>query len=231
MGAILAALKQGDFQNVKDLIQEGGNLDLPDESGITPLQYSIENGHIDIVRLLLMAGADPNVENGLLVNDGQLFIDSNNQSTEEDETLVIEHIIKEIQNLKSTSALHIAIKRNDMESLKLLLEYGADPNVLDLGCCSPLHWAATKNNLVAVKLLLDTKADPNLKDLAKSTALHEAVRKKNYEIVKLLLKYGASPNIEDISGTTPFDLVADDQQLLDIILLNCKSIPAGCVVH
>ena len=230
MGIILAALKQGNLENVRDLIQDGINLDIPDEYGVTALQYSIENGYIDIVKLLLISGADPNIENCLLINDGQLFIDANSKGIE-DGAVAIEHIIKEIQNLKSTSALHVAIKRNDMESLKLLLEYGADPNVLDLGCCSPLHWAATKNNLTAAKLLLETKANPNLQDLAKSTAIHEAVRKNNIEIVKLLLRYGANPNIEDIGGETAFDLVSDNQQLLDIILLNSKSIPAGCIIH
>lgn len=231
MGAILTALKQGDLQNVKNLIQEGTNPDLQDENGVTALQYSVENGYIDIVRLLLMAGADPNIENCLSVDEGPLYINSNNQCTEEEETLVIEQIIKEIQSLRSTSALHTAIKRNDIESLKLLLEYGANPNVLDLGYCSPLHWAATKGNLVAAKLLLEAKIDPNLQDLAKSTALHEAVRKKNIKITELLIKNGANPNIEDIGGETAFDLLGDDQQLLDVILLNCKSIPAGCVIH
>lgn len=225
MGAILSALKHGDLQDVKNLIQEGINLDLQDEHGNTALQYSIENGHIDIVKLLLVAGADPNVENS------PLSVDLNNKYIEGDDALAMEQIINEIRNLKCTSALHSAIKRNDIDSLKLLLEYGADPNVLDLGHCSPLHWAATKNNLVAVKLLLEAKIDPNLQDLAKSTALHEAVRKKNITIIELLIKNGANPNLADIGGETAFDLLGDNQQLLDVILLNCNSIPAGCAIH
>lgn len=232
MGAILAALKQGELQSIECLIQENINhVNLQDEYGVTALQYSVENGYIEIVKLLLMAGADPNIENCFLGEEGQLLIDKNNQYIEDDEVQILELIIQEIQNLKTTSVLHIAVKKNDMESLKLLLEYGANPNVLDFGYCSPLHWGAAKNNLTAVKLLLEAKVDPNLQDLAKSTALHEAVRKNNIEIIKLLMINGADPNLEDIGGDTAFDLVGDNQQLLDVMLLHSKSIPAGCIIH
>ena len=232
MGAILAALKQGNLHSVEHLVQENiDHINLQDEHGVTALQYSVENGYIDIVKLLLKAGADPNIENCFLVEEGQFFIDKNNQYVEDNEVLILEQIIQEIQNLKTTSVLHVAIKKNDIESLKLLLEYGANPNVVDLGYCSPLHWAAAKNNLTATKILLEAKVDPNLQDLAKSTALHEAVRKKNLEIIKLLIINGADPNLEDLGGETSFDLVGDEQQLLDVILMHSKSIPAGCIIH
>jgi ankyrin repeat protein len=232
MGAILAALKQGDLQSIEYVIQENiQHLNLQDEQGITALQYSVEKGYVDIVRLLLMAGADPNVENCFLAEEGQLFLDKNNPYVQEDEVLILEQIINEIQNLRATGVLHIAVKKNDIESLKLLLEYGANPNMLDLGYCSPLHWAAAKNNIAAVKLLLAAKVDPNLQDLAKSTALHEAVRKNNIEIIQLLLLNGADPNLADIEGGTAFSLVGDNQQLLDVMLLHSTSIPAGCMVH
>ena len=231
MSAILAALKQGDLQNVVNLIQQGLNLDTKDENGVTPLQYSIENGHTNIVKLLLVYGADPNIENCAADNEEDNMATANNKYKYTDENQIIEQIIDEIKNLKSTTAMHTAIKRNDLESLKLLLEYGADPNVLDLGNCTPLHWAATKGNLAAVKILLDAKIDPNLQDLAKSTALHEAVRKKNKKIIEILIKNGADPNLADISGHSAYDLVAEQQQLLDVILLNSHNIPAGCAIH
>ena len=218
METILVALRQGNLQSTKKLIQEGTNLNVQDEQGTTALQYSVQQGHIEIVHLLLMAGADPNIKNYLNTNTST--INANFDS-----------MIYEIQNLGNSSALHMAIKKNNIEIVKLLLLYGADPNILDSGYCSALHWAATKGNLAAVKLLLEAQVNPNLQDLAKSTALHEAVRRSYYDIIKILLEFGADPNLQDIEGNTAYDLASADQALLDFMLLNCRHIPVGCVSH
>ena len=45
------------------------------------------------------------------------------------------------------------------------------------------------------------------------------------------MTHGADPNLADVTGTTAFDLVEGDQQLLDIILLHSNSLPAGSIIH
>uniref|UniRef100_A0A673K855 Uncharacterized protein n=1 Tax=Sinocyclocheilus rhinocerous TaxID=307959 RepID=A0A673K855_9TELE len=41
------------------LLQRGASVNLPDESGRTPLSYACEMGHLDAVKILVKTGADP----------------------------------------------------------------------------------------------------------------------------------------------------------------------------
>jgi ankyrin repeat protein len=63
-----ALAKQGDFTKLKAVLntisieEKASALNTLDEKkGWSPLHYAIENGHIDIVRLLLQHGTDPNL--------------------------------------------------------------------------------------------------------------------------------------------------------------------------
>ena len=60
--------------------------------------------------------------------------------------------------------LFIAIKKNDLETVKTLIEEGADVNVRDGFGSIPLHYAAFHNYLEIVKYLVEKWS--NVKQLA-----------------------------------------------------------------
>ena len=102
--------------------------------------------------------------------------------------------------------LQLAVEANQVNAAKLLLEYGANPNVIDepRGHTTPLRWAVEEGNAAMVSLLLSHGAIVG-KDLEYDDGLLlRAVVENRYEIVELLLKAGANPNCppEDKYDTT-----------------------------
>jgi ankyrin repeat protein len=100
------------------------------------------------------------------------------------------------------TALHLAVFFGNNEICKLLLEYGADPNIKDESGYIALHWARTLRNTSIYKLLLDNGTDPNSQDYKGQTPLHEACRYGNLEACKLLLQYKANPDVQNLKGAT-----------------------------
>lgn len=50
------AVKSGDFNRVRDEIEQGANVDSPNEKGVTSLMLAAEKGNAEIVQLLLAKG-------------------------------------------------------------------------------------------------------------------------------------------------------------------------------
>jgi ankyrin repeat protein len=80
--------------------------------------------------------------------------------------------------------------------LKILLEYGADPNIYNNNRETPLMWASFLGYYNSVSLLLKYKANPNITDDDGETPLMCASRAEynnSANIVRILLEYGANP--------------------------------------
>jgi len=106
------------------------------------------------------------------------------------------------------------------EKLKCLLEFGADPNALDLEQNSPLHYATFENDIIAAKLLLEFGADANTRNMRGYTPLYIAARLGHYDFVTFLLQSSkADPSIADNRGFTPLNVAADSgfQDVVDIL--------------
>ena len=98
------------------------------------------------------------------------------------------------------NAIHIAVKRQDADSLKMLLEFGADPDFLDRGERTAISYACFLREDI-MQLLLEFGANPNL-CAPKWMAMAWAIDANKLEQVQLLLRYGADPNGMSKNGET-----------------------------
>ncbi len=117
--------------------------------------------------------------------------------------------------------LHDAVKRNDLEGLKSVLD--EMPDALDkqddLGR-TPLHWATEESQLDAAELLLEKGANPNIKASTGATPLHLASDSELMDMAALLTKHGADLDAVDENGWTPlhFAAVRGQEELADLLL-------------
>ncbi|MCD8024292.1 MAG: ankyrin repeat domain-containing protein [Candidatus Gastranaerophilales bacterium] len=86
------------------------------------------------------------------------------------------------------------IRKNDLESLKLILKAGFDPNK-SINADFPIYYAARRNKTQVVYLLLENGADPNK---GFSSPLRCAILEGDYNLAKTLIDHGANINFIDV---------------------------------
>jgi ankyrin repeat protein len=130
----------------------------PDEELIqfrSALQIAVDEGDLEVFRLLLNRGADINAQGG---NSGSAV-----------STAAREHntMLKELLEhgadaaLGGSVALVSAARYANNEAISILLDHGADLHCQEGVAGRALHVAAKEGNVSTVKLLLDRGADVN----------------------------------------------------------------------
>lgn len=94
-------------------------------------------------------------------------------------------------------------KKNSIETIRILLKYGAEVNYRAKEGRTLLHDAVSRGREDLVDLLLKHDADINAKDKYGYTSLHWAVSSKNKKMVELLVARGADVNARNLQGRTP----------------------------
>ncbi|KAJ9144160.1 Ankyrin [Pleurostoma richardsiae] len=110
-----------------------------------------------------------------------------------------------------------------VEGAKMLIKYGADPN-LSAGPEeeSPLAMAVVHNKLEFVQLFLMYGGDPNAIMENGNTVFIRAMNKDTpKKLVELMLNYGADPNCKNAEGTSPlFQAISSNRLDLMTLLLD-----------
>lgn len=101
------------------------------------------------------------------------------------------------------TTIYYPAHNNDCETLRLLLEAGADPNGTIVNGLFPLYVAAERGNLEAVRLLVDAGADVDKQTPMGATALLNAADEGQLDVVRLLIAAGADRSIANNAGVTP----------------------------
>lgn len=128
------------------------------------------------------------------------------------------------------SVLSISAASGDLDEVRLLLDYGAHPDLpLDSGGGAPLSAALGMGHFEIAHLLLDRGSDPLRKTDGGITVLHELSiaqargeqgRAQQSEMATLLIKKGVSVNAQGNWDTTPLMLavVANNEHLVELLL-------------
>ncbi|MCJ1354090.1 MAG: hypothetical protein MMC33_004077 [Icmadophila ericetorum] len=164
----------------------------------TPLHYAAENGHHDVVGLLLRHHAPINAVDGTH-STPLLLATANGHLRTIDELFRVDRSKADILMSNSTghTPLHYAVQHNFVDILKLLLQRNPDLEATTQDGSRALHLAAANGGVEAVKLLLVAGVDINALNGQKHTALFNAAKRGSGTITELLLDRGADPTLED----------------------------------
>lgn len=158
-----------------------------DDKGNTALHRATARGALDIVKLLIRKGANPNLHN--IADSTPLHYAIENHKDE---------IVDVLLAYKSTdiedpqwgdTPLHVAVKSNSPTILKKLLKAGAKVNALNKEGLTPLIVAAGMGNVDILKLLTDNGGDWSAKDNSGRFAANILMDESFYDTVKQLIQY------------------------------------------
>jgi len=203
---LLVAVNNRNYQLAKLLIDNGADVNLANKGGWTPLYLATDNrnieggdypvpkpdmDHLELIKLLLAKGADPNAK----VRENTL-------------TRTIFTMQWFYEN--GATAFVRAAQSSDTVLMKLLLDYKADPKAVTaqgdnaLTASAGIGWVdgvtyerSPKENLEAVRMLLDLGLDPNSANQEGRTPLMGAALKGRTEVIQLLVDRGANLEARD----------------------------------
>jgi len=114
-----------------------------------------------------------------------------NASYKGDERMVREILAagvdKNVRDAIGETALHVAMFQPNIAVVKLLLDYGFDPNAVTIrNGYTPLHNAVAANNMAGALLLIQYGASKKIRCLEGYTPLDMAIKRDKGAIVKIL---------------------------------------------
>jgi uncharacterized protein len=215
--ALQLAIMNAHYDLAARLLEAGAGPNVADRTGMTALYAAVdmvtlgreigrperphldEHDALDLVRLTLAHGADPNARLS-------------------GPTIPRHHGFPDRSLSEGTTALMRAAKSYDVAAMRLLLEAGADVTATQADGSSVLFGLASPpprgvenaEGLVneAFALVLDAGADVDATDTNGETALHRAARQGHAAAVRLLVERGVSLDVRDAAGNTPLDIVS-----------------------
>ncbi|XP_063992491.1 rabankyrin-5 isoform X1 [Diachasmimorpha longicaudata] len=177
-------------QVVQTLVEHGANVNARDAEGKTPIHVAIQNQHTQIIALLL---CHPKIDlssrdkKGLSPFATALTV-RNNKAAQ----AILERLPTAAEQFdnKGRNFLHMAIQKDDMESILFLLSIQVDVNsrVQDVIQTPPLHLAVSLGNEMLVRSLILAGGRINDTDAHRNTALHAAAKAGHATVVSALLQ-------------------------------------------
>jgi len=220
------AVEDGNIERVKQLIEEGADVNVKYRRGTTVLHLASGAGRMDMVELLISKGATINTpdEKGwtplheaadkshvdivkFLMAEGAEFSPIHMAAYFGELDKIKSLVAKDVNvNEKDTAGftpLHSAVCGKQIKTTDFLLSNGADANAKDNWGWTPLIWAIWNHDLNTIKLLVDKGAKADVPDEQGFTPLTWATWEQNKDIVKVIISKEPNINTEDTDGCTP----------------------------
>lgn len=195
---LVKAAANGDGSKVDEILQRPES-DVSYVNGVfaghTALQAASQNGHIEVIKVLIKHGVNMEVED----KDGDRAV---HHAAFGDEPAVIEMLHRgggdlNARNKRRQTPLHIGVNKGHIGVVRALLDLGSHPSLQDSEGDTALHDAISKKRDDMISLLLEHSADITLTNNNGFNALHHAALRGNPSAMRILLSKLPRPWIVD----------------------------------
>ncbi|KAM9551527.1 ankyrin repeat domain-containing protein 6-like isoform 5-T10 [Salvelinus alpinus] len=202
---LLVASHKGQADNVVQLINKGAKVAVT-KYGRSPLHLASYKGHTEVVRILLKADCDLDIQ-----DDGEqtaLHRAAVVGNSDVISALIQEGCALDRQDKDGNTALHEVSWHGFSQSVKLLVKAGANVHSKNKAGNTALHLACQNGHAQSSKVLLLGGSRPDSKNHVGDTCLHVAARYNHVSMLRVLLGAFCSVAEKNQAGDTPLHVAA-----------------------
>ena len=216
-----------DTRLVRELLDEGADVNSPRVDGVTALLWAAHLDDLDMATLLLGADAAVNAADDHGVTP--LERAAENTSVAMVNLLLTAGADANVARTSGLTPLMTAARTGNVEVVQALVTAGANVNTGTAETRSTaLMWAVSERHPRVLRLLLDAGADPRVSTAKGFTPLMYAVRNGDLDTIKTLIAAGVDVNEPSADDThaLPFAIVSGQDQVA-LFLLEQGADPNG----
>lgn len=202
---LLIAAHKGQTENVVQLINKGAKVAVT-KHGRTALHLAAYKGHIDVVRILLKASCDLDIQDDS--DQTALHRAAVVGNAEVISALILEGCSLDRQDKDGNTALHEASWHGFSQSVKLVVKAGGNVHAKNQAGNTGLHLACQNGHSQSSRVLLLGGSRPDIKNSLGDTCLHIATRYNHVTIIRILLSAFCSVSERNQAGDTPLHIAA-----------------------
>lgn len=205
---MIAALEDEKIDMVKAVVAQGCDVNIVLETGHCPLSWAVVTKNIELIKVLLELGADPNTPVSFNETDQSPF----------------DSAIIRMKDGTDTEIVDIFLATG-----RCKINYGKDPSSTSFSFV--LHksktWEFGLAEVLGIRMLDSIKDINEDRDVVEATLLHTAVFRESKEFVELLIQRGADIEAKDKYGATPFIVACQrSREMMEILIQHGANVTA-----
>ena len=193
---------------VNDLLENGVSVNAKHTTfGSTALHVAARHGMTEMVRLLMLKGADKDTLDNY--DFTPLYTAAYNGHVAATQALLAGGADVNIGcGAWKAPVIHAAVQQVYVDILRAVIDYGADVNAADTEQRTALVVATQHDNAEAIGVLVEAGANVEAPNSAGKVPLHAAAAALRLEALTALLRYGAHVNVQTVFLVTPLHCAA-----------------------